>query len=335
MTDIDVWQKANDASQKTIEKLKTKRNEVHNIKRQHERHKVKHSDEIEQMIEEQIGESGEHEYVIEEYKHKLEQAKQSTIENSEAIKTLQDENKALKTRLQQYEKPQSEILEIFKSGRYIDKVVFAIAQLKKCHVSDKNCGEVIKICLAIVNLIPNKLPSRKTVARFNFVAKAFINAQLREYFLSAARRGVPGTLGTDESTKNGHKIQTFQYRMVHENGNILDLCIGMPEVTDKSAVACMKALEHSVKQLETDSMEGNVWWNSFMLTVGNTMSDQAATEIKKNNLFEAAKKVIIDGDARWAHLNEKERCDLAKIKTYFCQLHIIHNTTPVILSAKK
>jgi hypothetical protein len=222
-------------------------------------------------------------------------------------------------------------VEIKVGGKYKPEVLLAIAQLKENEVADEKCGKVIDIVGGMFGLKPNALPSARTVARVSFLLKAMNQYQLREILTLGATRNISFTLAFDEAMRNGQMLQNFMFYTMDEFNKARGYILGTVKVTNKSADACIDALKATVEQLDSDEYWS--FWETFIMGVGNSMSDEARVNPAMVRKLEELKAIITENDSRWNFLTEEQKEDLIKIRKFYCQLHILQNMTPVIVQA--
>uniref|UniRef100_A0A914PTH7 Uncharacterized protein n=1 Tax=Panagrolaimus davidi TaxID=227884 RepID=A0A914PTH7_9BILA len=260
---------------------------------------------------------------VQNYKNSLEA-------DHDTIQTMEDQINELKQELQQYAAKQG-IAVLFEGRKYTIKTVHGMAKLKTLGVADEKMGKVIETVLEMVDLTPNRVPSASTSARSWFYLIYLNRTQLLQVLLDAAKRDISTTLGSDETTKNGKKLEAFVLYTLDELNKAREYCLGMVDILDKSAATAVEKLKQIIQQLESE--EGSNLFETFIMTVRNVISDQANTQKLFNNLLEAIKKVIVENDKNFDNMGPDEKQDLCKLRKYYCHLHILSNATSVITNA--
>uniref|UniRef100_A0A914Z5Q2 Uncharacterized protein n=1 Tax=Panagrolaimus superbus TaxID=310955 RepID=A0A914Z5Q2_9BILA len=291
----------------TTKKLKAVRNALHNLKRKFERNDKKFSDFRDKMEEKQEEVIDECEEILDELVEHVDILKEGQLNDCEYIKDLQAKIRELESQQLLNKNP---------------------PKLRDYNVSSENCSNVIQACFTLAGATANSLPSPSTVLRSVFLTKVLINEQLKEILTSASA----STIGSDETTKHAQKLQAYIYRTF--NGTeIQDYCLGILQVLNKSAAVSFDTLKKLVEDLGADFTGENKLWNDFLLSIKNTISDQASTQLKFNHLLQEAKRRIMELQSGWDSFTDSEKADLCQIRSFFCQLHILSNCCQVVRSA--
>uniref|UniRef100_A0AC34GYE7 Uncharacterized protein n=1 Tax=Panagrolaimus sp. ES5 TaxID=591445 RepID=A0AC34GYE7_9BILA len=244
------------------------------------------------------------------------------------IKELENQVAALKDSQQEQQKPPTEVFEIKIKGKYIPKAKLTMSKLTHLGLAVNSVGPAMGYVAEMFGKTLNAIPSSRTVAKTPFLTSYFIREQIRRAVASARYRGITTTSCTDETKKNGFVYQNYRWISLDEENKAIAYCLGTIPVIDKSSEIAISTMKNLLESLNTD--DGIDYWETFVMGLGNRMSDEAATEKLLTKRVEAMRRAIIGGQEQYDHLTEEQKDDLAKLRTFFCQLHVLQNLTPVV-----
>ena len=172
------------------------------------------------------------------------------------------------------------------SRRYSTSVKTCIYELLQHNVSVSNIPAVIECVLNLVNVKPNRLPSRSTIIDMNLQRLCLSQKHVAEVF----SKHEDSTLLTDETSKFGARY--MGYEASDKEGNLWVL--GLRDIETKSADNTLKVFKEILRDLnDISDSENDPVSRDIIKHICATLSDRAATEMKFNNLLESYRKDVL------------------------------------------
>ena len=101
--------------------------------------------------------------------------------------------------------------------------------------------------------------------------------------------------------------------------------LGIRDLVTKSANDTFHAFQQILSDFDSAQKDSNSKiGKQILISIRNTMSDQAATEVKGHQMLENYQKNILPMMRKhWDKLSEEERNPIEKLQNYYCGLHSI------------
>jgi E1A/CREB-binding protein len=208
------------------------------------------------------------------------------------------------------------------SRRYSTSVKTGMYEILQHNVSVSNIPAVIECVLNLVNVKPNRLPSRSTI----------IDMNLQRLFVSkTCRRGLFETVLTDETSKFGARYMGYEASGTDGNLWVLEL----RDIETKSADNTLKVFKEIFSDLnDISDSENDPVSRDIIKHICATLSDRAATEMKFNNLLESYRKDVLPLIyLNYDTLSDNEKQQLETLCNFFCGLHSLVNLAGVAQSS--
>ncbi|WAQ95042.1 SPIN3-like protein [Mya arenaria] len=174
--------------------------------------------------------------------------------------------------------------------KYTPQLQQCVYDLLNLNVSLKNVSPAIESVLNIVQIKPNRLPSKSTVNNMNIQRLALMMRQIN------SGKKIEGIHATDES------------------GNYWVL--GVREISLHQILGDIDALSESADKPVS---------REILKNISSTMSDRASTQMKFNQLLEEFRTDVLKEDLgeEWDNMSEEEQLSISKLCNFFCSLHTL------------
>ncbi len=198
--------------------------------------------------------------------------------------------------------------------RYADFTRLCIYKLLNCRVSITNIPEVIETVLDFAGITCPELPKRSTISEMNIERLSLSQQQIAEKVPECENM----TLYTDETTKHGDKFGT--YHLSDEDGMMYTM--GMRLLPTKSAENTLNTYSDILDDLDLASHTGDQVSKAIIVHTKNTMSDQASTEKKFNELYHDLRKDAIPHVIEnYDQLTVPQQEAILRMNNFYCALH--------------
>ncbi|WAR05051.1 SPIN3-like protein, partial [Mya arenaria] len=170
----------------------------------------------------------------------------------------------------------------------------------------------------IVQIKPNRLPSKSTVNNMNIQRLALSQKHIAEIFTPERNT----CLLSDETNKFGKKIEGIH--ATDESGNYWVL--GVREIVTKSGKDVLQSLHQILGDIDALSESADKPVSREILkNISSTMSDRASTQMKFNQLLEEFRTDVLKEDLgeEWDNMSEEEQLSISKLCNFFCSLHTL------------
>lgn len=237
-------------------------------------------------------------------------------EKEKQIRELEESLQYLQDLLNDNNKEKELIVFDVKSIQYTPKLKRCIYEVLQNQVSASNVSSVINSVLKMVDIRPNKLPSRTSVLDMN----------IQRLYISHAdvfARDEKTVLLTDETSKFGSKF--MGYKACDSKGNFWVL--GLRDIETKSANDTLKVVNQILSDLDdTSRLDNKETSNNIVSHIVATMSDRAATEVKFNELLTEFRKEILPLTYHnYNTFTAEEKDYIGNLCNFFCGLHALVN----------
>ncbi|GMR59090.1 hypothetical protein PMAYCL1PPCAC_29285, partial [Pristionchus mayeri] len=218
-----------------------------------------------------------------------------------------------------------DIFETKNTEGFILPVKHASLRLTALGVPDDKQGEVMSIGAQMIGVRLSHTPSKTTVRSW-VPAITALNRMHAAEKLEQCKGGA--TLGRDETTKKGDKIQ--QHVVVLGPNQVLFL--GFTAVPDKSALVSFDSFRAKIESLFafSSSSSPSQLFHSVMIKIKNLMSDRASTETLFNKIFKSVRDCFLELREGWESLASEEQEEAQSLCIHFCQLHAVANLYGIV-----
>ena len=216
-----------------------------------------------------------------------------------------------------------------KSRKYTPELKKCVYEMLQNQVSASKVSCVINTVLKMVDIIPNKLPSRTSVLDMNIQRLYLAHAHIVDVFSKEENT----VLLTDETSKFGTKF--MGYEACDSDGKYWVL--GLRDIETKSANDTLKVFNQILSDLDDASNYDNKETSKNIVShIVATMSDRAATEVKFNELLYQFRKEILPLTYHNYHeLTDEEKHSIETLCNFFCGLHALVNFAETARSCLK
>ncbi len=211
------------------------------------------------------------------------------------------------------------------TNSFTNSTVECIMNLDNLNIANNKIPSAIKEVLKLVNKVPDRLPSRRTVDSLVRAKGVVARTQLAEVLPEK----VNTTLYTDETRKFGKVYNVYIATDTDKDCYML----GLREMSNKSARTCLDTFKEILEDISA-MKENSVAGDLIVTNIKNTMSDRAQTEVAFNNLLlEYRDEILPTICNQWEDLNEEEQTNMSKLNNFFCGLHLLVSFAEVCSTA--